>query len=229
MVNADWSSDELRAAVHAYISMRDAKDRGEKFNKAELYRALGERFGRTPKAFEFRMQNISHVYTLLGRAWVPGLKPAKNVGSNVIALIQELISDAEDQRSQISASFEQEVATLRRNPKLPPPRGTEAPSKVLATATQFIRDPAVVAWVLDASGGKCECCKQPAPFERFDGSPYLEVHHVRPLSDGGSDRVTNAVAICPNCHRELHFGVRAAERVSNLFRRISRLEREAAG
>ncbi len=42
-------------------------------------------------------------------------------------------------------------------------------------------------------------------FEREDGSP-LEVHHVIRLADGGSDTINNSVALCPNCHRELHFG-----------------------
>ncbi len=40
---------------------------------------------------------------------------------------------------------------------------------------------------------------------RDDGTPFLEVHHVAPLSDGGSDRQENALACCPNCHRAFHF------------------------
>jgi 5-methylcytosine-specific restriction protein A len=39
-----------------------------------------------------------------------------------------------------------------------------------------------------------------------DGMPYLEVHHVKQLKDGGSDRIDNAVALCPNCHRKAHYG-----------------------
>ncbi len=42
-------------------------------------------------------------------------------------------------------------------------------------------------------------------FEREDGSP-LEVHHVIRPADGGSDTINNSVALCHNCHRELHFG-----------------------
>ncbi|MFX5176317.1 HNH endonuclease, partial [Acinetobacter baumannii] len=53
----------------------------------------------------------------------------------------------------------------------------------------------------------CECCGSLAPFSRRrDGSPYLEVHHKRPLSKGGDDTVENAVALCPNCHRFEHHG-----------------------
>ncbi|WP_147195697.1 HNH endonuclease [Rummeliibacillus stabekisii] len=36
--------------------------------------------------------------------------------------------------------------------------------------------------------------------------PNLEVHHIKRLADGEEDTVENAIAVCPNCHRELHFG-----------------------
>jgi 5-methylcytosine-specific restriction protein A len=32
------------------------------------------------------------------------------------------------------------------------------------------------------------------------------VHHLIRLADGGDDTVDNAVAACPNCHRQRHFG-----------------------
>ena len=43
------------------------------------------------------------------------------------------------------------------------------------------------------------------PFLKINGARYLEVHHLKRLADGGSDTIENAVAVCPNCHRELHF------------------------
>ena len=36
------------------------------------------------------------------------------------------------------------------------------------------------------------------------GTPYLEVHHVKTLAEGGADTIDNAVALCPTCHRALH-------------------------
>jgi hypothetical protein len=38
--------------------------------------------------------------------------------------------------------------------------------------------------------------------------------------------LTNTVALCPNCHRELHFGENARGLVSRLYARIARLVRE---
>jgi len=70
----------------------------------------------------------------------------------------------------------------------------------------FVRNADVVAEVLDRAKGFCEQCKAPAPFiRRSDGTPYLEVHHTKPLAEGGEDTVQNAVALCPNCHRHAHF------------------------
>lgn len=72
----------------------------------------------------------------------------------------------------------------------------------------FVRNPDVVAEVLIRSGGICQGCKNTAPFLRAsDNTPYLEVHHRVPLSKGGEDTVENALALCPNCHRERHFGI----------------------
>ena len=69
----------------------------------------------------------------------------------------------------------------------------------------YRRNADVIAAVLLRANGICERCKANAPFiRRSDGSPYLEVHHWKPLSDGGPDIVENAGALCPNCHREVH-------------------------
>lgn len=81
------------------------------------------------------------------------------------------------------------------------------PGKTCVTSDVFIRIPDVVATVLLRAKGACEHCQRPAPFrKRSDGSPYLEVHHRVPLAENGSDTVENALALCPNCHREAHLG-----------------------
>ncbi|MHC1750389.1 MAG: HNH endonuclease [Cellulosilyticaceae bacterium] len=59
----------------------------------------------------------------------------------------------------------------------------------------------------------CERCGATAPFIRAsDGTPYLEVHHKIRLADGGEDTVENAMTVCPNCHRELHLGIKLDEK-----------------
>jgi 5-methylcytosine-specific restriction endonuclease McrA len=84
------------------------------------------------------------------------------------------------------------------------PVGNRVPKKVERTVVEYQRDPAVVARVLQLADGRCELCDKPAPFQREDGSPFLEVHHAVTLANGGSDTEDNAVALCPNCHRLMH-------------------------
>lgn len=81
------------------------------------------------------------------------------------------------------------------------------PERIQTITHTFKRNPDVIVEVLLRADGVCERCKQQAPFSRSrDGTPYLEVHHIKRLADGGDDSVENAQALCPNCHRELHFG-----------------------
>jgi len=105
------------------------------------------------------------------------------------------------------------------------PEGYKTPGTVERTQKVYLRDPAVKAWILQQSKGLCEKCGVNAPFLVNGGSPYLEVHHVIPLSLSGADTTSNCVALCPNCHRELHFSENAKELIEELYINIKRLQR----
>ena len=82
------------------------------------------------------------------------------------------------------------------------------PEKIQITSVGYRRNPDVIIEALLRANGVCELCNQKAPFFRKkDHTPYLEVHHKIMLSDGGEDTLENAIALCPNCHREQHFGL----------------------
>ena len=83
----------------------------------------------------------------------------------------------------------------------------QTPTKINVVSQTYKRNPDVVAEAHFRANGICELCKQPAPFRKPDGTPYLEVHHWTPLADGGDDTIENAAALCPNCHKEAHFGL----------------------
>jgi hypothetical protein len=87
----NWSDAELMASVEAYSAMMRSEIERKPYSKREVYRELAKRFNRSEKAFEYRMQNISAVLNELGREWIPGLKPAGNVGANVKARIMPLL------------------------------------------------------------------------------------------------------------------------------------------
>ncbi|MBK9595446.1 MAG: HNH endonuclease [Rhodocyclales bacterium] len=221
-----WSKEELRASVDAYVEMQRKDRQGQPFTKKRYYKDLAAKYGRTEKAFEYRMQNISYVMTLLGRDWLTGLKPAKNVGANVAAEIEAMIAQSEGRQFIPVAAFEIETREEAKKKNLSKPQGNRSPAATSSAITQYQRDAAVKAWVLQQANGKCESCGQPAPFNGSDGLPFLEVHHVRQLADNGPDTVTNTVALCPNCHREAHYGENSRTLVSKLYDRVSRLVRE---
>jgi hypothetical protein len=118
------------------------------------------------------------------------------------------------------------VAKLLARPMpIVPPEGQAAPRRVSRQSDGFARSPYVVAWVLAHAAGNCERCGGPAPFLRANGQPYLEVHHVRWLAEGGPDTVVNAVALCPTCHRLLHHAANARAATEELYTRVARLRR----
>jgi 5-methylcytosine-specific restriction enzyme A len=78
---------------------------------------------------------------------------------------------------------------------------------VRAEKTVYQRADAVRRYVLARAKGICEACREPAPFDRKTGGPYLEPHHTRRVSDGGPDHPRWVAALCPNCHSQIHFGL----------------------
>ncbi len=86
-------------------------------------------------------------------------------------------------------------------------RANPKPQRIKVYSYTYKRNPDVVAESLERANGICEKCSNPAPFMRLtDGTPFLEVHHIISLSKGGLDSVDNVIALCPNCHQELHHG-----------------------
>jgi hypothetical protein len=106
------------------------------------------------------------------------------------------------------------------------PLGIQKPNRTERTQSSFQRNDLVKNWVLAHANGLCEGCDMKAPFVLDDGSAYLEVHHVRQLVNGGSDQITNAVALCPNCHRRSHLSRDRAAFSALLYNKVPRLVEE---
>jgi len=93
------------------------------------------------------------------------------------------------------------------------------PSKIISSTSDFVRNPYVASATLIRSKGKCAmpgCCRE--LFLKDNEQPYLEVHHVVPLSEDGEDTLGNSVALCPSCHRELHLGKNRCELRNKLLK-----------
>ncbi|MFV0549346.1 MAG: HNH endonuclease [Limnobaculum xujianqingii] len=221
-----WSDEELEASVQAYFEMYTKHANQIPFSKKDCYRALYERFGRTEKAFEYRMQNISYVMVLEGMEYLPGLKPAENVGKNNIPKLQTLIQKVFG--SPIRPTPPLIVNDSYKSSRLPinAPVGVKKPASNQVSVTQYSRDPTVKEWVLYSAGGECESCGDPAPFITQDGKAFLETHHIKQLANGGSDTISNCIALCPNCHRAFHYSDEAEKLVEKAYKTIIRLKRE---
>ncbi len=123
-----------------------------------------------------------------------------------------------DERADEYAELIEDGAKIYEGEEGPAPRST-------VTTASFRRSPRVKGAVKRLAGGICELCDRPAPFMNRSGKPYLEVHHVIALEEDGPDHVSNAVAICPNCHRRCHYAADAADVVETLFAKVARLRR----
>lgn len=223
-LEADWTKSELRGSVAAYLDMARCFRDARPVVKRQVYRNLAAQIGRSEKSCEYRMRNISYVLELMGRDWIPGLPPATNVGVRVAGQIEAIIGELEGRQELPRAAEAVTIAEIRKTLE-ERPDGNKAPGTTTSTTTSFVRDLKVKAWVLKRAKDNCEACDQPAPFSGANG-PFLEVHHLRKLADGGSDTVTNTVAVCPNCHRRLHFSKDARAYRETLYGKVTELVRE---
>jgi 5-methylcytosine-specific restriction protein A len=122
-----------------------------------------------------------------------------------------------EEEETFNASVQKSLADSPSDRQLRLLGAAKKPVKVWAITVIYQRNADVVAEVLHRASGVCERCRKLAPFKRKkDGTPYLEVHHKKQLASGGEDTVENAMALCANCHRELHFGAERANEQEGL-------------
>jgi len=125
-----------------------------------------------------------------------------NVGSQLFALKLESAPETNE--------FAKQEVVNHTDPKTVIARAKKAkgkPKKRTVSREEYIRDPYVAAAAILLAKGKCSMtdCKHKL-FVKYDGSLYLESHHVIPLGENGDDTIANVAALCPHCHRELHSG-----------------------
>ena len=62
--------------------------------------------------------------------------------------------------------------------------------------------------ILQRANFRCENknCKNPNSFKDKNGDIFLEIHHIIYYSECKTHSLKNCFALCPNCHRQIHFG-----------------------
>ena len=234
--SAPWSREEVDVVIGAYFLILENELRGKTNVKAKVLSSLlhGPLANRSEGFIERKMQEISAVLYDQGLPWIEDYKTLPEYQEGYFS---EQVRQAADEKkiqeldhaSRPTANpeeLDQRTRMLQRRRKVNRPAGNQKPRKVrVEESTRHERDPQVRAWVLEEAKGMCECCEAPAPFACDDGRPYLEVHHVITLAEDGPDTVDNAVALCPNCHCQLHHGRDRATVRAKLYQKISRLRK----
>lgn len=88
----------------------------------------------------------------------------------------------------------------------------DASPEVKERQSRYIERGPVGAKVKKLNGFKCQICDalghHPHAFLKPNGEPYVEAHHVMPVSklEKGSLHAANIMTLCANHHRQLHFG-----------------------
>ncbi|KAF2390693.1 HNH endonuclease [Pseudomonas frederiksbergensis] len=228
-----WDDQELEASVDAYLKMLGLEHSNQTFKKADENRLLreGPLSKRSASSVEYRMQNISAVMEQMGMSHIVGYVSAKNVGTGIGNRIRKILAQRDieafrKEPTQASQHFTYRLLEANTPQFSDTPEGILNPNKTSSAAIRYSRARWITDWVLKHSRGFCEGCNQAAPFLGANGSPYLEVHHVKHLAQKGSDRTSNAVALCPNCHRRCHHSNDREAFTLELYTRVKRLERE---
>lgn len=226
----DWSRAESLAALHTYLALY-----GKQISRkpGSPVADLAMLIGRAVTGAYNKIMNFRSIDPRDSRA---GMDGASNVDRSVWAdffdersqtIDQNAVGDEfqrlwpehwleptrELQEQRLEQAVEEANADLdvletriRANLRLSKPRsGT-------TTTTVFNRDPNIIAYAKGRAGYRCEVpgCGVPV-FLKPDGEPYVEVHHIHMLADGGEDTIDNVACLCPTHHREIHFGIRRSE------------------
>ncbi len=223
ILNGKVSKQDCIALISSETEMKDVS--AVMYVDAFMRMIKGEYYSRTINAYatEYYLRNIQNdfgidiflnaisavnkhldYYQGIGKSGQPGIRAIVDRLSNQIG--------ASSNYEQLNNNFYNQVVKSKqdtvseRQIRL---KAAKTKPEYLDTSIKiFKRNPDVVAEVLFRAQGICEKCNKPAPFVRArDNTPYLEVHHITRLSQNGDDRVENAIAVCPNCHRELHYGI----------------------
>jgi 5-methylcytosine-specific restriction protein A len=106
---------------------------------------------------------------------------------------------------------------------------TESNDSGVSRRRTYARSRALRTYVRARAAGTCEGCGEDSPFIAMDGSHYLEAHHTERRSDSGPGNRKTVIALCPNCHSRIHFGVDGDAYNEQLKEKLQRIETENPG
>jgi predicted HNH restriction endonuclease len=109
-----------------------------------------------------------------------------------------------EEYSQMKDEFFSEITLAKLKLKLQENEVIDRDTRNEGKTFVYSRSVLIKEFARRVAKGFCQLCENEAPFIDKHGNPFLEVHHIKYLSQGGSDTIGNVVALCPNCHRKMH-------------------------
>lgn len=134
---------------------------------------------------------------------------SSGITESSVSVPDNKIEQTDSPQTIVTDEIPDATSKLRRLRKQAEADATENPVKhttTTSTGAQYRRSDKIREYALARADGRCEACGNVAPFDIPSGEPFLEVHHVHELGKGGADNPTLVIAVCPNCHREIHYG-----------------------
>jgi len=221
-----WSRAEVIAAMHLY---EDSRDQPISRTAGSPVEQLAQRIGRAPTGVYNKLMNLRALDTraeqagLSGgsvtdaRVWDEYFDPvSRSVDTDRLetdfkALWSQVATEQSLEAAEASLNAESNRLAQRTYEELLAAYNRRRPHGAVqrrsTTATAYERSPLVVALTRTRANYTCEVsgCEN-STFDGADDNPFVEVHHLVRLADGGVDTITNTVCVCPNHHRELHHG-----------------------
>lgn len=106
------------------------------------------------------------------------------------------------------------------------------PNKAERTLNVIERNPAKAKGALLLSNYKCNINSNHESFISRNNHPYMEAHHLIPISAQDDFNVSldvdaNIVCLCPNCHKKLHYGNNIKDDLYKLYSSRKELLKES--
>jgi len=222
-----WTLDDIQASVTFYIQQLNLEKPKSLSAPIDTQNKLA--LNANAEFFEDKMRIISSVFDRLCLPTNSRFRPNDKIDDEMFDKIQmALVELGSIRQDDFTPSSDISEYNTRANNLLKivdngNPIGSRNPARSEKTISSFSRDPLIKAWIIKSTKGICENCSAPPAFFTDSDEPYLEVHHVKLLSDGGADTTDNAVGLCPKCHREIHYGKQRSQIISELYNKIPRL------
>ncbi|MGR9149629.1 HNH endonuclease [Rhizobium leguminosarum] len=139
----------------------------------------------------------------------------------VFILVRADALQQEQLQNQIDEFLNEDVAAIRQRAI---DAGNPDPNVRARAGNAYQRAAAVSAHVLNRAGHRCECCPEEAPFNRRNGRPYLECHHIDRRADNGADDIYSVIALHPTCHRFVHHALEGPAKNEEMRAILARIE-----